>query len=285
MPDLGRAPSRRQIVGMAVAVVLVAGVGSWQLSRSGSRHSANATGQPAAPAGALGAVDWTAPVLQPDGSVTVYADVDATPNYCLADGVPRLTATATDSGREVRITVWAFRPVNSASSSSAASSSAASSSASCRPITRPVVPVSTAPLGRPLGSRTLTDTKTGRSHSVLTASSVPAPGFVPAGYGQPELSWDESAPDLVTRSYTGPNGQSVLIERRPLPDQPMFDEKRLASGSVLGHPARVVQSGNFADNVCAIWSDPAHVWWVCSNGEPAAALTPATLLRIGNSLH
>jgi len=38
-------------------------------------------------------------------------------------------------------------------------------------------------------------------------------------------------------------------------------------------------------NHCAIWSDPQHVWWVCSQGQPAAALNPAVLLRIGNSLH
>jgi hypothetical protein len=275
MPDLGRAPTRRQLAGLAAAVILVAGVGSWQLSRSGSRHDAAKSATPGStPAGALGAVDWTAPVLQPDGSITVFADVTATPNYCLADGVPRLTAAAENSGSTVKITVWAFRPAP-----------ASSSSASCRPVSRPVVPVSTAPLGQPLGSRTLTDTKTGRTHPVLTASSVPAPGFVPAGYGQPILSWDETAPDLVTRSYSGPNGQSLLIERRPLPDQPLYNEKVLASGSVLGHAARVVQSGSFADNVCAIWSDPQHVWWVCSNGQPAAAVNPATLLRIGNSLH
>jgi hypothetical protein len=274
MPDLGRAPTRRQLAGLAAAVILVAGVGSWQLSRSGSRQHAGKSSAPSAPAGALGAVDWTAPVLQPDGSVTVFADVDATPNYCLADGVPRLTATAAESGSAVQITVWAFRPAT-----------ASSSSGSCRQITRPVVPVSTAPLGQPLGSRTLTDTKTGHQHPVLTASSVPVPGFVPAGYDQPILSWDETAPDLVTRSYTGPAGQSLLIERRPLPDQPLYDEKLLATGSVLGHSARVVQSGSFADNVCAIWSDPQHVWWVCSNGEPKAAVNPAGLLRIGNSLH
>jgi hypothetical protein len=274
MPDLGRAPTRRQLAGLAAAVILVAGVGSWQLSRSGSRQHAGKSATPSTPAGALGAVDWTAPVLQPDGSVTVFADVDATPNYCLADGVPRLTATAEDSGSTVKITVWAFRPA-----------AASSSGGTCRQITRPVVPVSTAPLGQPLGSRTLTDTKTGHTHPVLTASSVPAPGFVPAGYGQPILSWDETAPDLVTRSYSGPDGQSLLIERRPLPDQPLYDEKRLAGGTVLGRPARVVQSGNFTDNVCAIWADPQHVWWVCSNGQPAAAINPATLLRIGNSLH
>ncbi|HEU5270831.1 MAG TPA: hypothetical protein VFU36_12970, partial [Jatrophihabitans sp.] len=139
--------------------------------------------------------------------------------------------------------------------------------------------------GQPLGSRTLTDAKTGRRHPVLVAGTVPAPGFVPAGYSQPVLSWDESSPDLVTRSYSGPNDQSLLIERRPLPDQPLYDEHVLTHGTVLGRSARVAQTGNFSDNVCAIWSDPQHVWWVCSNGQPTAALSPATLLRIGNSLH
>lgn len=279
MPDLGRAPSRRQLAGLAVAVILVAAVGSWQLSRSGSRHDATATARVTlgtAPAGALGAVDWIAPVLQPDGSITVFANVDATPNYCLADGVPRLTAAAEETGSTVQLTVWAFKPIGGPASSS--------SSAACRPITRAPVPVTTAPLRQPLGSRALTDAKTGHRHPVLVASSVPAPGFVPAGYGQPTLSWDESMPDLVTRSYQASNGQSLLIERRSLPDQPLYNEQVLDRGTVLGRPARVAQSGGFDDQVCAIWSDQQHVWWVCSNGGPKAALGPAVLLRIGNSL-
>ncbi len=280
MPDLGRVPSRRQLAGLAVAVVLVAGVGSWQLSRSGSHQGKPAqagTGQ--APAGALGAIDWADAVAEPDGSVTVFADVNATPNYCLANGVPRLTAVADETGSVVKITVWAF-PSDSSSASANASGSPA-----CRPVTRPSVPVSTAPLHQPLGSRTLTDAKTGHRHQPLLASSVLTPGYVPPGYGQPVLSWDETLPDVNTRSYTGPNGQSLLVERRPLPDQPLYNEKVLARGTVLGRPARVAQTGTFSDNVCAIWSDPQHVWWVCSNGEPQAALSPATLLRIGNSLH
>ena len=280
MPDLRRAPSRRQLAGLAAAVILVAGVGSWELSRSGSHHATTSqaeTGQP--PPGALGAVDWTAPVLQPDGSVTVFANINATPNYCLADGVPRLTATAEDTGSTVKITVWAFKPASSTATATAGSSAA------CRPITRPVQPVSTAPLHPSLGSRTLTDAKTGHRHPVLVASTVPVPSYVPPGYGQPILSWDETLPDLTTRSYSGPAGQSLLIERRPLPDQPLYNEKVLARGTVLGRPARVAQTGNFSDNVCAIWSDPQHVWWVCSNGSPQAALSPAQLLRIGNSLH
>lgn len=279
MPDLGRAPSRRQLAGLAVAVILVAAVGSWQLSRSGARHDASATARArlgTAPAGALGAVDWTAPVLQPDGSITVFANVDATPSYCLADGVPRLTAAAEESGSTVQLTVWAFKPTGGPASSS--------SSAACRPITRPPVPVTTAPLRQPLGSRALTDAKTGHRHPVLVASSVPSPGFVPAGYGQPTLSWDESLPDVVTRSYQANNGQSLLIERRSLPDQPLYNEQVLDRGTVLGRPTRVAQSGGFDDQVCAIWSDQHYVWWVCSNGGPKAALAPAVLLRIGNSL-
>jgi len=280
MPLLDRAPSRRKLVGLVAAVILVAAVGGWQLSRSASHHATTSTGQSGtgpAPAGALGAVDWIAPVLQPDGSVTVFADIDATPNYCLVDGVPRLTATAEETASTVKITVWAYRPASS-------STTPGGSSAGCRPITRPAVPVSTAPLHQSLGSRALTDAKTGHRHPVLVASGVPAPRFVPAGYSQPILSWDESAPDLVTRSYSGPNGQNLLIERRPLPDQPMYDEQVLGRGTVLGHSARIVQSGNFADTVCAIWVDPAHVWWVCSQGQPKAALNPASLLRIGDSL-
>lgn len=280
MSEHGRAPSWRQLVGLVAAAILVAAVVGG-CSHSGSHSAATGSGPAGTgptPAGALGAVDWIAPVLQPDGSVTVFADIDETPNYCLVDGVPRLTATAEETDSTVKITVWAYRPAGGSATPRGSSSGA------CRPITRPAVPVSTAPLHQSLGSRTLTDAKTGHRHPVLIASEVAAPRFVPGGYSQPILSWDESSPDLVTRSYSGPNGQSLLIERRPLPDQPVYDEQVLARGTVLGHVARVVQTGNFADNVCAIWSDPKHVWWVCSQGQPKAALKPASLLRVGNSL-
>ena len=279
MPGIGRMQFGWRAAALLVALVLA--VSGCQHGGSGGHGSASSARVTPAhkPAGALGALDWTAPVLQPDGSVTVFADVDATPNYCIIDGLPQLTADTEETGQTVTVTVWALPPAP------AAATPHPKRSGPCPTVGHAPVPVSTGPLRQPLGSRALLDASTGHRHPALTASTVATPGYVPAGYSQPVLSWDESSPDLITRSYQGANGQSLLIERRPLPDQPMYAEQLLAHGTVLGRPARVVQSGNFDDNVCAIWTDAQHVWWVCSNGQPRAALSPATLLRIGNSLH
>ena len=135
------------------------------------------------------------------------------------------------------------------------------------------VPV-TVRLSQPLGQRSLVDGSTGHQHPVLDAAGVPTPSYLPPGYGQMTLSWDETQADIVSRSYqrlpraADGNDQSLLIERRPLPDQPLYNEQVLARGTVLGRPARVAQSRNFDDEVCAIWSDQQHAWWVCSMGGP-----------------
>lgn len=279
MPGIGRMRLGRRATVLVAALVLAV-TASGCHGKSGGQGSAAAPHVTLghAPAGSLGALDWTAPVLQADGSVTVFADVDATPKYCIIDGLPELTTAVDETGQAVKVTVWAAPPQPSATPRPRRSGP-------CPTVGHAPVPVNTGPLQQPLGSRALLDASTGHKHPVLTASSIPAPGFVPAGYSQPVLSWDESSPDLVTRSYQGSNGQSLLIEQRPLPDQPLYNERVLAHGTVLGQPARVAQTGNFSDNVCAIWSDPHHVWWVCSQGQPAAALSPAVLLRVGNSLH
>jgi len=282
MPGIGRMRFGRRPAVLVAALVLVVTAGGCQHGKSGSDQQGTAAaahvtlGHP--PAGSLGALDWTAPVLQADGSITVFADVDATPKICIIDGLPQLTTAVNETDQAVTVTVWAAPPPPSATPHPRRTGG-------CPTVGRAPVPISTGPLHQPLGSRSLVDASTGHKHPVLTASTIPTPGFVPAGYGQPVLSWDETSPELVTRSYTGPNGQSLLIEQRPLPDQPLYNERVLAHGTVLGKPARVAQTGNFSDNVCAIWADAHHVWWVCSQGQPAAALSPAVLLQVGNSLH
>ncbi|HTZ43638.1 MAG TPA: hypothetical protein VMB79_07225 [Jatrophihabitans sp.] len=279
-PDPAPVPARRRrlalFAALAVLAVLVVAIAGWQLGRSGHNDAGSGAAAthptPPAPPGSLGIVDWIAPVLEHDGAVTVYADVDATPDYCLTSGVPRLESAAVENGNQVTITVTAYRPAK------------VTTSKACASIGHAPVPVTTR-LAKPLGSRTLVDAATGQRHPVLAADSMPDAGYLPTGYREQPLTWDESNPDIVTRDFTGPNGQSLLLERRPLPDQPLYNELVLDRGTVLGHPARVAKTRNFDDNVCAIWTDAHHVWWACSQGSPRAALSPAVLLRIGNSVH
>jgi len=273
----GRRSLRWSLAVLASLVLFTAGCGGSGHGHATSSNTATASpirthATPPAPPGSLGVIDWTAPVLEPDGAITVYADVDATPNYCLTDGVPRLQPAVAENAGQLTVTVTAYRPANRPSGKA------------CSSIGHAPVPV-TVRSTQPLGSRTLVDAATGRRHPVLAAASMPDAGYLPAGYREQPLTWDENSPDIVTRDFAGPSGQSLILERRPLPDQPMYNEQVLARGPVLGHPARVAQTRNFPDNVCAMWSDAQHVWWVCSQGGPRAALSPAVLLRIGNSVH
>ena len=275
MPIGDRLPRSRRLWSV-LAIVLVVGVAlvAWQARRSGPAHAADDQRAGAS----LGTPDWTAPVLQPDGrSVTVNVDVNKLSDYCLDDGVPTLTPKVSETSATVRIQVRASR-VKPATARNACSSAG-----------HAPVPL-TVRLSRPLDQRSLVDGATGHRHQVLDAAGVPSPSYLPPDYGQMTLSWDETQPDIVSRSYqrlpqaADGNDQSLLIERRPLPDQPLYNEQVLTRGTVLGQPARVAQTRNFDDEVCAIWSDQQHVWWVCSLGGPKAALDPAQLLRIGNSI-
>jgi len=264
-----------RLAAWALLMLVAAGCSGSGHGRATTSDTAKPHSTASAPPGSLGVVDWTAPVLDHGGAITVYADVNATPNYCLADGLPRLqTAVAADTG-SVTITVTAYRPASATRTTPPGDA--------CASLGHVPVPV-TARLTQPLGSRALVDAATGRRHPVLDADSMPDAGYLPAGYREQPLTWDESSPDVVTRDFAGPGGQSLILERRPLPDQPMYNEQVLARGLVLGHPARVAETRNFPDNVCAMWSDAQHVWWVCSQGDPRAALSPAVLLRIGNSV-
>jgi hypothetical protein len=275
MPIGERLPRSRRLWSV-LAIVLVAGLAlvAWQARRSGPAHAADDRGVGAS----LGTPDWIAPILQPDGrSVTVNVDVNTLSGYCLDDGLPALTPKVTETSATVRIQVRASRV------------KPASSGNTCSSVGHIPVPL-TVRLSRPLDQRSLVDAATGHRHQVLDAAGVLTPSYLPPGYGQMALGWDETQADIVSRSYqrlpraADGNDQSLLIERRPLPDQPLYNEQVLARGTVLGRAARVAKTGNFDDEVCAIWSDQQHVWWVCSLGSPKAALDPAQLLRIGNSI-
>src|SRR4051794_9287941 len=257
MPIDGRLPRSRRLWSV-LAIVLVAGMAplAWQARRSGPVHAAD--GQRGA--ASLGTPEWTAPILQPDGrSVTVNVDVNKLSGYCLDDGLPTLTPSVTETSGTVRIEVRAAR------------AKPATSGHVCSSVGHIPVPV-TVRLSRPLDQRNLVDGATGHRHPVLDAAGVPTPSYLPPGYGQMSLSWDETQPDIVSRSYqrlprpANGNDQSLLIERRPLPDQPLYNEQVLARGTVLGRPARVTKARNFDDEVCAVWTDQQHVWWVCSLG-------------------
>ena len=271
MAGVGRLRSSRRLWAV-VAVVLMAAAALvlWRSSGSGTAQPDNRR------AGSLlGSVDWNEPVLLPDGhSVMVYADVMHLPHdYCLGEGLPTLRPTVTETAGSVTIQVRAYRPRDKPLVDN------------CALLGYEPVPV-TARLSQPLGRRSLHDAK-GDTVPVLDAAKVPAPSYLPAGYQPTALGGTPSTGSYRYYEHLPEPGDGnqldLRIFQRLLPIQPLSEQQTVLRGTVLGHPAEVVQSGgSIAVQRCAVWTERPYVWSICSYGVPL--LSAEQLLRIGNSL-
>lgn len=225
----------------------------------------------------LATVHWDGAVLLPGGrSIQVDADVMHLPDYCLSAGLPTLRPTVSETATSVTIRVRAYRPNPPPPSSDACAASG-----------HVPVPV-TAQLRQPLGRRTLVDAD-GRPEPVLDAATVPTPSYVPAGYRQTALGGSPTTGSFRNyERFPWPADGSeleLLIHQQLPPLRPLPEEQELARGTVLGHPARVVQSGgNIAVQRCVTWSDRPYVWSICTAGGSRPDVSTAQLLRIANSL-
>jgi hypothetical protein len=231
------------------------------------------------PGSLLATVHWDGPVLLPGGrSIQVYADVMHLPdNYCLAARLPTLRSAVTENTTSVTIQVRAYRPSPAPPTGNACFASGH--------IPVPVI----AQLQQPLGRRALKDA-TGATVPVLDATTVPTPTYLPPGYRQTAFGGTPTTGSF--RNYErvpwpAPGvQQEVHINQRLQPRQPLYEEQELARGTVLGHPARVVQSGGkVAVQRCVTWADQPYIWSICSfgGGYPPDVST-TQLLRIANSL-
>ncbi|HEU5271768.1 MAG TPA: hypothetical protein VFU36_17735 [Jatrophihabitans sp.] len=260
---------RGSIAGLVVAGVALAGC---QSQRPGT-----AAANDQRPGSLLATVYWDGPVLLPDGrSIQVSADVMHLPDYCVGAGLPALRPTVSETATSVTIRVRAYRPDQAPPSADACAASGH------EPV--PVI----ARLRQPLGRRTLMDAN-GRSVPVLDAATVPTPHYLPAGYRQIALGGSPATGSFRNyERFPRPADGSELvlhIDQLRSPFHPLFEEQELARGTVLGHPARVVQSGGkVAVQRCVTWSDQPYVWSVCSFGGNLPDLSTAQLLRIANSL-
>jgi hypothetical protein len=240
---------------------------------SGTHPSSTTTNSP--PDGLLGDVEWSSPVLQIDGrTMTVAVDVNRTPHYCLDYGQPDLRGVTSENSTTVTITVRAYPPSNPLPMPTPAPGTVLG----CSEIGHPPVPLSVK-LSQPLGDRALIDGTTGTRYSVLKASTLPAPSYLPAGYVDKGVQWyDHVPPFQVVHAYLNGLEGLRLIRSQGLLTAP--GERVLTTGTVLGHPAKVAESNSYG--TCAAWSDPAYSWSLCSTG--ILPLSAGELLRIANSI-
>jgi hypothetical protein len=135
-------------------------------------------------------------------------------------------------------------------------------------------------LGKPLGSRSVIDVRTGKPLAVLSRGQAPVPSYVPAGYHLTGAqSFNPPHNFAALRSYS--NGKSIFYLE--------FTEASAVGplGSVTGHvtvhgrPGLVTERSSLR---CVMWSESNGLEsQVCSYGKPGP-LPVALLVRIGESL-
>jgi hypothetical protein len=243
------------------------------------RSPAPAASRPTAPpTGLLGGVEWSLPILQRDGkAVTVAVNINHV--SCVAHGTPILRGVAAETATTVAITVraYALGPPPSVPPGSLLG---------CNMPLHAPVPL-TVTLKQPLGDRTLIDATTGTPQPLtLAASTVPAPSYLPAGYVDQGVRWQDDFlphPSQALHDYAGPDGELHLVRgRRSIPFSPY--DPLLITAEVLGHPARLVKGSS--SGTCLTWRDSEYWWAVCSVGSAGGAgpLGDGELHRIGNSI-
>ncbi|WP_408664256.1 hypothetical protein [Jatrophihabitans sp.] len=259
---------------LVIPLVTVVGV-------SGSHQSA--TSPTPDPAGFLGDIAWFGAVLQADHrtlSVAVYPDRQS---YCPGSQLPDLHAVVSETATTVSIRAQAFR----ASSPSPTPSAPAGAAPVCSDL-GPMPMALTVELRQPLGSRSLLDATTGTRHLVFEASTLLTPSWLPAGYVDRIIRWErEPHDDVVVHEYHGPGKDQLFVARGPNPPAPaLAGETVLATGTVLGHPAKVTRYPATPTTTCAFWTDSGYSWSICSWGpDPRhSPLDAEELLRIGNSM-
>lgn len=250
------------------------------LGISGSHRSAT---HPAPhPAGFLGDIAWFGAVLQADHRTLTVAVYPDRTNYCPDKQLPDLHAVVSETATTVSIRAQAFRP-SSPSSTPSASAGAAPVCSELGPMPMPL----TVRLRQPLGSRSLLDAMTSTSHRVFEASTLLTPSWLPAGYVDRIIRWEREADDVVVHEYHGPGRDRLFVARDQVHPAPASgSEKVLATGTVLGHPAKVSVFPSTPNVACAFWTDSGYSWSICSWGADARhpPLDAEELLRIGNSM-
>ena len=257
-----------RVAGIVMAGVALAGCQAQQSGTVGNQQ----------PGALLATVHWDRPVLLPGGrSIQVSADVMHLPDYCLSAALPTLRPVVSETATSVTIRVRAYRP-------SLAPPPTVNACAASGHIPVPVI----VQLQRPLGQRNLKDAS-GDTVPVLDAATVPTPTYLPPGYRQTAFSGSPTTGSIrsyerLPRAADGSLFELRIIQQLP-PRQPLYQEQELARSTVLGHPARVVQTGgDIAVQRCVTWSAQPYVWLICAYGGDHPELSAAQLLHIANSL-
>lgn len=242
----------------------------------------------------LGLVPWTGAAVSqgPDGrAVSVWVDIDRTPNWCMGAELPVLQARAVEKSSQVTIEVRAYEPPDYRPPTVPPGSVLGCAGVGHQPV--PMLLRLSAPIGR----RSLVDAATGQTHALRQAAELPSVTRLPAGYvdagSSPDLARQKSEDDMlqfgflpVDASHTYRNGNNLLSLMR-------YQEKNLpasfvqvkTTGTVLGHPARLGYGFRSPEWVCAAWSAGGQPWLFCSFGIGSyTPLSFAELLAAANSL-
>ena len=263
---------------VAVVVLLAIPVSIFLVMRHADRRDSAGWG----PGSSLGNFDWSSAVLHTDDrTVTVAVNIPETLGYC---GVPAIVGSTSEAANSVTIRTEGLRTtIWPPTSPPPLGSHYACGMPGLLPMPFTVT------LKRPLGSRALIDATTGRHHRIFDASTLLSPSYLPAGYRDQGVQWFEDAKGgPATHEYAGPGGTLRVVRGGVESPFSPADEQLLATGKVLGHPAKLVRAPFSGSLVCVLWRDSHYPWQVCSEaspGSPTAPLDAGELLRIANSLH
>jgi len=225
-------------------------------------------------------------VSQPDGkSVSVFVDIDKTPNKeCFVD-FPVLQASVVETGSRITIRVQAYQPPDFVEPTAAPGTALGCSAVGHLPVPLLVN------LGGPIAGRSLVDASTGKTYQPAQAADLPALTNPPTGYHDTGSSPAQAPYQLrgvAQRSYRN-GGRMLILIRSPLGSQTVYPIRRVeTTGTVLGQPAKV-GTLEASDNRyrCGAWSDPSYGWQLCSidlEPLPSDLLSATELLTLANGI-
>lgn len=228
----------------------------------------------------VGTVTWKDAVLQDDGTITVLATYPGS-DFCKY--AINLGVVASDfSAETITITVTEYQngPAKLSSVEMDACSPPGGSLKSSNE-----VETATIRLSQPLGNRSLIDAEDGTQHQVLDAKAIPKVGYVPPGYNNTSVSWDEPNAGSAVRSYSSAKADFTIVRTKYVAndDNSDWDLPAKSTGTVLGHPAKYANWGGSY----VTWLDSGDVWSVTSRVYDGVVgyLSEAELFKIANSLH
>lgn len=141
----------------------------------------------------------------------------------------------------------------------------------------------TVTLSTPLAGRALTDGSGGGRHAALDLDTIPMPSYLPTGYRQSALGWDDVS-GAVSRTYADGDTQ-LIVDLGHQPFGSGDQEQVLATATVSGRPAKVVQDRGFDDNHRIAWQFDDDQWIRLQSVDPNNhPLDPDTLIRIARSV-